>query len=260
MKVHKYTSCAEVINKVYRDTGIQYQINQEDLIQWIYEVLGLLGTTVNLIPKMKSPNDDDSYNFENHRVELPCDFYKLRAISVNGWSITPSTYGFHNFIDDTCALNSSTGLEIFTDNFGNTYGTVAGPLGGNPSTTFEINNNYITFNSRSGSCYIAYWAFPIDKNGLPLVPDEVKVLEAITRYLIMKLDYIGWRTNQISRDLYEDSKREYEWYIGSASNHLKFPDEGQMENLKNQMIKLKPNHQQYQDFFGSISNNPSHRN
>ncbi len=265
MFVSKYVSSQEIINKVYRDTGTQVVLNQDDLIEWIFEALQLMGTTLTLIPRHTGPLENPDYEFENYRVQLPCDFHKLVQVSVNGYPCTPASNSFHHLLDAGCcgtSLSDSV-LDAFTDNFGNTFTSSIGPVVGyssyNPVITFDINENYITFNAKTGKCCLAYWAIPVDKNGLPLVPDETKVKEAITRYLIMKLDFIGWRTNQVPKDVYLESKQQYEWYIGSASNHLKMPDIAQMEGLKNMMIKLKPNHQEYSNFFKNLTKNQGYR-
>ena len=266
MQVPKYTSSQEIINKVYRDTGSQYVLNQEDLIEWIFEALNMLGTNMTLVPRHTGPLENSDYNFENYRVPLPCDFAKLVQVSMNGYPAIPSTNSFHHLLDGGCCTETNPAvLNTFVDNFGNTFNNqIIGPVVGygniNPQATFDINEDYITFNSKTGTCCLAYYAYPIDKNGFPLIPDETKVKEAITRSLIMRLDYIGWRTGQITKEVYMDSKQEYEWYIASARGHLKTPDLAQMESIKNQMIRLRPNNDQYSTFFRNLGCNVTHRN
>jgi hypothetical protein len=56
----------------------------------------------------------------------------------------------------------------------------------------------------------------------------------------MKVDYINWRKNpnsQGNKALYEDSKQEWLFYVGQASNAAKLHSTDQMETIKNQLLR-----------------------
>ncbi len=53
--------------------------------------------------------------------------------------------------------------------------------------------------------------------------------------------------------LYEDSAREYCWYIGQAANKAKMPDTDGMEVIKNQLLRLKPEINQWATMFADLS-------
>ena len=264
-QIEKYTSSEEIINRVFRDTNIQANLSQESLINWIFEVFELIGFPLQYIPKSIGYLSDDSYNFTDYKVKLPCDFHRLQAVSVDGYPVLPSQNTFNHLLANNCCTTTVVnGTEItFTDNFGNNFSNSQGIM---PNTvsggycTFTINDNFISFSVKSGKACLAYWAIPVDKNGLPMIPDIEKYKIAVTKYLIMKLDYIGWRTGQVSSEVFKHSEAEYNWYIGSITSHLKMPNLEQMENLKNQIMRLKPNINEYNTFFANLNNPGSHRN
>jgi len=266
MTIDKYVSSKSIIEAVYRDTGISYELPYSDCINWIYTVMEFIGSPAQYIPKIRGIAGDSGYDFENYKIKLPCDFHRLSMISVDGVPVRSKTSEFHHLMDGVCCGLSTPGsssFDVFTDAFGNVFNSNLGVTDNwrfHTGVTFDINNDFITFNVKSGRACLAYMAFPVDDEGFPMIPDNAKYVEAVTRYLIMKLDYIGWRTNQVSKDVYMDAKQEYEWYVGSITNELKIPDLNQMESLKNALVRLKPNHQEYSSFFSSLGSNRGHRN
>lgn len=268
MQISNFISSEVVVNRVYSTGGFQTVLPYTDMIQYIFEVLSKLGQPLQYIPKTLGWKQDTSYEFSNYKIQLPCDFYKLTAIAVNGCIAVPATNDFHALMDGKCCGVDSlpvAALTVYRDNFGNEFSPTPNPVSGYgkiayQAPSFTMNSNFITFGQKEGKVCLSYLGFPIDNNGFPLVPDDEKYLEAITRYIIYKLDYINWRTGVITKEVYEESKREYEWYIGQAANGAKLPDVQQMEGLKNQLVRLKPNHQQYSTYFQNLQNNVGHRN
>src|SRR3972149_6906264 len=80
---------------------------------------------------------------------------------------------------------------------------------------------YIDISNETATLEIAYTAFKIDDAGFPMIPDIERVKECVRSYLTYRIDHKLWRQNKISRDVYEDSKTEHLWYIGSAQNALR---------------------------------------
>jgi hypothetical protein len=87
---------------------------------------------------------------------------------------------------------------------------------------------------------IAYDAFPIDKDGFPLIPDNIKFKRAVEQYIIMKADYILFRKGDISSELYNDSKIEWCWAVGGAQTAGVMPSLDQLESIKNMMVRVVP--------------------
>ncbi len=264
--VARYTSVKEILEKVYRDTDYQQEIAHEDLIQWVIEAMDLIGYPLTYVPKIMGHKENTAYDFTNYRIELPCDFHTLQAIAVDGYPAYPATNQFHELMDGACCGFDNISPELqdifYEDYVGELisigpYSPQALPLN-NPSSTnsqvtFTMNNNYVTFNVETGKACIAYFAFPVDNEGFPIVPDDTKYKMAVTKYLIMKIDYRLWRNGFISDKVYQESKDEWMWYCGSSSSHLKIPSLHQMETLKLSLTRLIPRFNSYATFFKNLN-------
>lgn len=257
MQIYKYTTSKEIIENAFRNSGTQGDIPLADAIYWIYECLDLIGYPLQYQPKVTGWASNDRYDFTNWRVPLPCDLHLIApaGIAVDGMPAVPTTDSFHYLMEGLCCGLDQTfnSTSIFTDNFGNMFDP---NLGANPSSinniTYSINNDWITFNKQEGKACIAYWAFPVDDENFPLVPDEVKIKRALSDYLIYKMDYIAFRGNQISKDVYKESEKQYFWSIAAAKSGIKIPDVDQMTIMKNAVIRLLPNHTSESKFFANL--------
>lgn len=259
MTIDRYSSIKEVLEAVYRDTGYQHEIPHEDLIQWTVEAMELIGYPLQYVPKVIGKGQDANYEFTSYKVPLPCDFHKLQAVSVNGYPAVYRTNQFHHMLDpDCCGFdNVNTDIQdVFYTNLA-AYSPQAGEYVNPAARTvmFDINDNFITFSIEKGNACLAYWAFPVDDEGFPMVPDIQKYKMAVTKYLIYKVDYILWRQGVINDKVYTESKDEWLWFVGSISSALKMPSVEQMEAIKLGMVRLIPRFHSYHTFFKDLLHN-----
>lgn len=258
MLIANYTSSKEVVNNFFRNTAYNDLYNYADGAYWIYEAMELIGFPLQYIPKVIGVNGDESYNLTDYRIELPADFHRLIAISVDGVLAIPSQSLFHHLLDGSCCGFNDESLpqDNFYDNFGNIFSPQALPLNtrvASNSPSFSINNNYITFDVKEGKICMAYNAFPLDEEGFPLVPDDVKYKRACSSYLQMKIDYILWRQDIIADKVYMKSEEDWKWNVASASSHLKMPDVNQMEGLRRQLTKMIVRNEDFRTAFSDVS-------
>lgn len=282
MLIAKYTSCKETINNFFRNTAYNDLFNLGDAAYWVYEAMELIGHPLQYIPKIighqngegccdgdpcydlsGKTNTTSSTVVEHYRVELPADFHKLMAVAVDGVMAIPAQSTFHHMLDGSCCGFNTEALptDNFYDNFGNTFSPQALPLNTRivaNAPQFTINNNYMTFNIKEGKVCMAYWAFPLDCEGFPLVPDDVKYKRAISSYLQLKMDYILWRQDMLADKVYAKSEEDWKWNVASASSHLKMPDVSQMESLRRQLTKMVVRTEDFQTGFTSM-NTRGHR-
>lgn len=295
MLIAKYTSSREIINNFFRNTAYNDLFNIADGAFWIYEAMELIGHPLQYIPKVIGHKEDPTYDLSgdstitavpatithpptphthvtaysagtsigHYRVELPDDFHKLIAVSVDGVLALPTQNMYHHLLDGSCCGYEADTLpmENFYDNFGNTFSPQALPLNrrvvSNPPQ-FSINNNYMTFDIKEGKVCMAYWAFPIDEEGFPLIPDDVKYKRAISSYLQLKIDYILWRQDTLTDKVYLKSEEDWRWNVASASSHLKMPDVNQMESLRRQLTKMIVRTEDFRTAFSNV-NTRGHR-
>lgn len=262
----KYISSRQIINNLYRDTQLEYEIPFSDVVDWIADALDKINYPLQYISKTTGSKDNPDLDILDYKAAIPCDFHKLRAIAVNGFPARPATGLFHSMLDGKCCdFDIPQGdIDIFTDNFGNKFSP---QLGQNPNIvypgeiTFDINNDFITLSVKEGKVCMAYLAYPLDNEGYPLIPDEIYYKEAVKWYLTYKLDYIQWRLDPLNKgkqELYRTSEAEWLFYCPAAQNSAKMPDVGQMENMKNLLLSFKKRFDHFSTGFRGLGN-PEYR-
>jgi hypothetical protein len=289
----KYISLKIIMEELYADNGYQYEIPWVDCMMWAEEALNLIGHPRQYIRKVTGHLEHPDLDIKNYRAKLPCDFYQLEQISVNGLAARYSGDTFHHLLSGDCCgidTDSSSGLsynseQVVIRNWGTdvmTYneetqsysyeardledmqnlnlqvdGTQEFALGGGYGSstrevTFDLNNDHITLSDKEGKVCMAYLALPLDKDGLPLIPDNVSYKLAIKKYLAMKIDYIEWRRGTLNPQVFQHSEQEWTWYVGQAGNKAKMPNLDTMEAIKNQTMRLLPNINAHETFFKSL--------
>ena len=287
----KYISLKAIMEQVYADNGYQFELPWIDCMQWAEEALNLIGHPRQYIRKVTGHMEHPNLDIKNYKAELPCDFYKLEQIAVNGMPAEYSSDTFHHLLDgDCCGIEGYTNLaadikernwgdlvkvtegvnEDGTSNYGASYyverndalsNTQDGIMSFDMSQvvdsnfnpiTFDINNNNITLSVKEGKVCMAYLAIPTDIDGLPLIPEDTSYQLAVKKYLTMKIDYIGWRRGELQQAVFQHSEQEWSWYVGQAGNKAKMPNIDQLEAIKNQTMRLLPQINHHETFFKSL--------
>lgn len=257
MIIPRFKSSKEVIENVFRDNGYQREIPWLDLIYWIYEALELIGNTKQYVIKIKGVNNDPAMDITDYKAKLPCDFHKLIWILVDGFPARLQSGGSIHLLAGDCCDDISESVangETWVDNAGNMFNSALGGVSGAfaPGAkviTYDINNDYITISQQEGKVCMGYYAYALDDEGFPLIPDDLKYKLAVTKYLTKKLDFIEWRNGNLPLEVYRESEMDCNWYMGSASNNVKIPDVAEMEILKNNLLRLKPRNSDYNSMF-----------
>lgn len=249
-----YISSREIIAKVYRDTGHQEELPWPDLIVWTDEALRLVDHPMQFIRKVVGDKSNPALDITDYKAKLPCNIYQIEQIAVDGRPAYRSTGSFAHLISDKCCTVGQSGFQsdLFTDGFGNTFTNNPSGTGATAiflPVTYDINNDYLTLSVETGKVCIAYLAYPIDEDGFPLIPDVQQYKEMVAKYLTYKLDYRSWRIGEVTKDVFKQSEQDYLWYVGAAAGKMKMPDVDKMQSLMNQVLKLKPNMNAYENFF-----------
>lgn len=277
MQSSKYISCQEIIRNVLRDNNFSdLELTWLDAIEWSAECIDLIGAPKAYI------NDISCTTIHNYRGLLPCNFHTITQMSgsINGGSLFPmksSTNTFHPVFtctDDQLISLSTQNIQIINsdapigetingdlvyDFNGSNDAFVQMPISTNANfdligdATYKINDNYIFTSFKTGKVYIAYKSFPVDQDGFPKIPDNIKFKKAVESYIRYKIDYRMWRKGDIEDKIYKDSEKEWLWYVGAASTSMRILSIDQMESLQNQMLHLIPRLNQHSNYFRSLN-------
>jgi len=265
----QYISVKQIIEELYADNGYTYNPVYEDLIRWSVDALNLIGHPLQYRRRVTGPGDNPDLEIKDFKAKLPCNLHRIEQISVNGFAARYSGDSFHHLLSGECCTgeNTTSGISnvgpvsgaistgFYIDGFGNEFD--AGRFSSLPCVdiTYDINADCLTLSQKEGSVCIAYLEFPVDEEGLPLIPDMVSYKEAVKKYLSMKLDYIEWRkqpASQGKRLLYDDSKQEWAWYVGKAANKAKLHSVDQLESIKNQMLRTYQSYNHHKAGFKNL--------
>jgi len=277
MNQARYRKVQEIIRNVIRDNNYNdLEITYLDALEWAAESIELIGAPKAYI------DDISCITIKDYRGVLPCNFHQMTQCSgsINGsvqFPMKGSTNTFHPVFtcDDKQLTNLSTNNSVYinsdapigTDVNGN---EVFNFIGSNtdytampPSTnansihisdaTYKLNDNYMFTSFPKGRVYLAYKAFPVDQDGFPKIPDNIKFVKAVESYIRYKIDYRMWRKGDIDDKVFKKSEQEWLWYCGSAGTSMRIPTIDQMESIKDQFLHLIPRLNLHADFFRTLN-------
>lgn len=228
----KYVSIVPIIEKVYRDMGSINQLNFGDAIEWVGEAIEFIGAPLQMTEKVAK------IEICGKRGRLPSD---LHMIITAGAAVNADC--------NDCDI-SFTQMRYSTDTY-HMYVSCCGDCNCTSSLTYKVNDDYIFTNFDEGVVRMAYRGIPVDKNGYPLIPDDVKFKNAVAYHVMWKLAFIMLMQEKISRIAYEKIERDRDWYIAAAQTRANTPSVDMMESIKNNWIRLIKKINQQGDGFKS---------
>lgn len=217
----KLVSVKTIFERVYRRLGINEDLPEDDMIEWVAEALLRIGAYSQFTPKV------EILTVTNGKVELPCDFYKLSDITYStGTDTTKIPLSWKNESFKTNYFCEECDIPLYVSTIYCDY--------------FMINSSYIYTSFCDGELCIAYLAIPTDSDGYPMVPDEELVIDACAKYVIYQMDYREFRRGSITDKVFQHSEREWHWGIGAARGALNMPNLQQLDSLRNTLQRLIP--------------------
>jgi hypothetical protein len=214
-------SIKAIIERVYRRLGVNEDLPEDDMIEWVGEALLRIGAYSQFKPKVTTLQVNCS------KVEVPCDFYKLIEITYSTYTNcvkVPLPWKNESFTSDYFCDDCEIAVwRSYNDEY------------------FMINDSYIYTSFDKGELCVAYLAIPTDADGYPMVPDEELVIDACAKYVIYQLDYREFRKGAITDKVFQHSEREWHWGVGAARGALNMPNTQQLESLRNVLQRLIPN-------------------
>jgi len=228
-----YTSIKRLIENVIRDTGFTSEIDWVDVIEWVYIACELIGVKNAYVLKVTDGNTDynhpDPIEIENYRGSLPADFHMILQARLYDTK-EPLRAATDSFFISTNSPDYTSGTNL----------------------TYNINNNYIFTSFESGEIEMAYYAFPTDADGLPLVPDDVMFLKALEAFIIERIGRKLWLKEKMSEEKYRALEQDWLFYVNSPRTKDALLTLDQMESLKNQTVKVATNFNSHASSFKSL--------
>lgn len=262
MLTSKTVSVERVIEKLLREYPFIQSVNWIDFLEYIGDCIDLIGVNAAYVKKVTDGNEDlfhpSPILITDYRGQLPCDLVKVDQVRewCNKIPMIEASDSFH-IATTPCDVSESDSTELI-ENFGQEALSFTSDLAqvgslnvndGCTTLTYNLNNNYIFTNFESGQVEMAYTAFPTDNRGYPLIPDDIKFINACAAYVAEREGFKLWLVDDLVDRKYEKLVQERNYYIGAANTRGNMPSKDKMESLKNQWLRLVPRVNEHSSFF-----------
>ncbi len=225
--ITRFKSIKSIIAGLYRDLGINTEIHEGDVVEWISEALNMIGSY--------SQMEEVAVKLEvvNHRVELPCSFVYMKDITHNGKPLSWSTKSAaNNYQCDTCNQIPTCCTDY----------------------NFYIQDGYLNTSLETGELCLVYLGVPVDEEGYPLVPDDVYFDKALKSYCTYMLDRIQFRRGLIPEVVFRMSEKDWYFYVNSARGSANMPDTAMLDRIQKTWVRLIPKPREYANSFRGMEN------
>lgn len=215
MNNSKYVSIKSILYDITRYPFVE-GIQPEDIALYLTNLLSLVGS-----PYVYEKKFSD-LEICNNKAKLPCDLIRIDGTRYR--------------LDCTCDfLPLSYASDIYHSNL---HSNDCPDKTCESEYSYSINNGYIYTSFSEGFIQIAYQGIVTDEDGFPMIPDNVKFKEALKYYILLQYAEPAYFRKEVPRDIYNDIKQNYAWYIGAANNSFNMPSMDQMQSLTNGLVRL----------------------
>jgi len=212
-------SLGEIMYNLLKNPSLR-AVNKSDVVNHLKDFINLVGA-----PGLHEDKNItlDIYDF---RAQVPTDFINttvVRKIIINSEEPRPITMG-HN-----------------TDQFFNTYKAQSD----NGSTidllyTFKVVGDFIYVDFKEGQIELAYKAFRVDEEGLPLINAGTAFRIAAEWYIKKQYYMVLWEQGLLPDKVLQYTDQQYAWHVGQAHSELNIPDPIEAEAIGNAIVRLIP--------------------
>ena len=218
-----YVSINVIVDRIKRNDLLK-DLPFETIVDYAIEFIKLMGVPASFIEKTALVEVND------YRGELPCDLYSLIQVrTTRGDYFRGSTDSFH--------MSEAKNKE--------------GDKARNTGFTYKVQGSCIITSIPKCTIEVAYRAFPMDENGLPLIPDNGSYPRALQEYIIVECYTTLCDQGKIDMRNLQNHQQRYAWYAGQAQTDLVRPTIDQMVSITNMWNKLLPSKKDYDNGFVS---------
>lgn len=269
MSSRPYITIDRIIERVYDEYGLP-QVYKHQATEWAINTLLLMGSH-----KLLEDAEDKVY-IEEGRGQLPVGFYELKPAGLREESskitLIPQSGSFQSPADDpdeSTTIVKIEGSSVVYDEYGNIIEdpnvptsviSILHPDSDREKYEYIIKDGWVFCGIQNTVLEIAYTKIPTDfRTGQPLIPDDEKILAAITSSVAFKIAKRLFIRGEIAERPYRVIEEDYLFNMPSARSSLRVPTVDEMEALKNRYLSLIPRRNEYEDGFKS-SNDPERLN
>jgi len=232
----RYISIQSMLSRLLRNPLLS-DLNESDVASYIADGIRFIEAPLGYEEKVAVITITD------HRGELPCDIvyiqqtqkYKV-ALNELAFPTTNINYGYIPMKYATDHFHTSLHADTSPDLQKNGF------TGLDYENTYKIQGNYIFTSFHEGTIRMSYKGLLLDKEGFPMIPDDIKVIKAIENHIKSEAYTILWELGKIQDKVYREVQKERDWYMGAANTSMQMQSLDQAENMKAMLTRtiLKP--------------------
>ena len=257
-----YVKIQQIVDDIMDHPMLQ-DVTQERIIKYAADFMQIIG-----VPRMFD-NKTAILEVTKYKALLPCDFYNILGVRMAHRTFRATTDIYHMSANKIPAGHLTMGNDIEnapeckayqelynlaisdTDNSGldvkksmdnitevyNHNSMIDGRL--YRELTYKLQGNYIFTSIEAGVIEISYVAIPVDEEGLPMILDNAKYINALELYIKKKLFTILYDQQKLPQNILVNTQQEYAFAVGQAQNDLIRPTIDEMEAISrmwNQLI------------------------
>jgi len=164
----------------------------------------------------------------DHRGELPCDFESMIQVREKRK-------------DGPCGPEPPRPAMRYSGDSFHMSEDMRKPM----SLTYKVQGMCIFTSMKDTVLEIAYRAFAVDDDGLPLLPDNASFLRGLEAYIKVQWFTILFDTGKIPSNVLANAQQEYAWAAGDAQSEFSRLDLDKAETLFNSFHTLLPRRMQH---------------
>lgn len=220
----EYTNINVIADRLKRNPLLE-DVPFETILDYAVEFIKIVGMPKSFIEKTGCVEIND------YKGLLPCDLYNIIQVRTDkGDYLRGSTDSFH----------MSPAKEV------------NGNIRRNTGLTYKVQGNIIVTSIPRCTLEIAYFAFPADSDGMPLILDNGSYPRALEEYIKKRCYENLFDQGKITLQAMQMTEQRYSFYVGQAQVDLVMPSVDQMVSLTNMMNKLLSSKKDYDNGFVSV--------
>lgn len=217
VETFNYICIKEILNRVLRHPLLK-KLNMEDAIYYTLDFIRTIG-----LPQIYTQKEE-MIDVENYRALLPCDCIKVLGIQDPKRKIA---------------------LKYMLSTFSAKHNKFNG------SPAYKVQGNVLYTNFKCGKLLLSYDAITVDKDGLPMLPDDPTFLKALELYIKKEWFTVLFDMNEITIYVLNNAQTDYASAIGMCKSKFRLPSEDEMEAIGSMMHRMLPNTRQHMKGFSN---------
>lgn len=269
--IYQSTSIQEVMARVVRNTGVLDSRYISSMEEWIPEAMGIMN-----FKQATTKHWEDVY-ITFHRGKMPCDLHSIEAIEYDGRNLLTSNSTrmvgapMPAFRNHQAARSSTEFVSVpqtyqvtHTDGTtGRVFDSTAQPQAFCTQSSANCHRlrpchgewyqvevpGYITTSFKCGWIRVHYKRIPVDEDGLPMIPDNENLKQALYWYTRAMMVGAGWEDPIPTYRNPEVLLAKFELAAGRAASEITYPTDAELELAVRNLNKMVKDERYFDRFF-----------